>query len=169
MTFPVLLFQIQGYLPSPRRVYNSVKNITRRTNYYEIVACFGNFLYLCATNLQDMEKVVFKLLLSKEAHDFINSQTKEVKGKIGHNIRRIQKGERNVELFKKLDGSDIWEFRTIYRKTSYRLFSFWDTEEETLVVATHGIVKKTQKTPAKDIAKAEDFRKQYFENKKKQV
>ena len=116
-----------------------------------------------------MEKVVFKLLLSKEAHDFINSQTKEVKGKIGHNIRRIQKGERNVELFKKLDGSDIWEFRTIYRKTSYRLFSFWDTEEETLVVATHGIVKKTQKTPAKDIAKAEDFRKQYFENKKKQV
>ncbi|MBR5037310.1 MAG: type II toxin-antitoxin system RelE/ParE family toxin [Prevotella sp.] len=116
-----------------------------------------------------MEKIVFKLILSEEAHDFINSQTKEVKGKIGQNIRRIQKGERNVELFKKLDGSDIWEFRTLYRKTSYRLFSFWDTEGETLVVATHGIVKKTQKTPAKDIAKAEDFRKKYFENKKKQV
>ena len=28
---------------------------------------------------------------------------------------------------------------------------FWDTETETLVVATHGIIKKTQKTPQKEI------------------
>ena len=33
--------------------------------------------------------------------------------------------------------------------------AFLDTEEETLVIATHGIVKKTQKTPLKEIAKAE--------------
>ena len=49
----------------------------------------------------------------------------------------------------------------------YRLFSFWDTEEETLVIATHGIIKKTQKTPLKEIAKAEEIRKEYFNNKKK--
>ncbi len=120
-------------------------------------------------NSLNMEKVVFKLVLSAEAHDFIKSLAKEVRWKIGHNIRRIQKGERNVELFKKLDGSEIWEFRTLYHKTSYRLFSFWDTEEETLVIATHGIIKKTQKTPAKEIAKAEEIRKKYFENKKAQV
>ena len=60
-------------------------------------------------------------------------------------------------------------FGTLYHKTSYRLFSFWDTEEETLVIATHGIIKKTQKTPAKEIAKAEEIRKKYFENKKAQV
>ena len=46
--------------------------------------------------------------------------------------------------------------------------AFWDTEEETLVIATHGIVKKTQKTPLKEIAKAEEIRKEYFNNKKKQ-
>ena len=46
--------------------------------------------------------------------------------------------------------------------------TFWDTEEETLVIATHGIVKKTQKTPLKEIAKAEEIRKEYFNNKKKQ-
>lgn len=46
-------------------------------------------------------------------------------------------------------------------------FSFWDTEEETLVIATHGIIKKTQKTPLMEIAKAEDIRKEYFNNKKK--
>ncbi len=69
------------------------------------------------------------------------------------------------KLFKKLENSNIWEFRTMYNGNCYRLFSFWDTEIETLVIATHGIVKKTQKTPAKEIAKAEDMRREYFEQK----
>ena len=70
-------------------------------------------------------------------------------------------------LRKKLENTEIWEFRTLYNGICYRLFSFWDTEEETLVIATHGIVKKTQKTPLKEIAKAEELRKEYFNNKKK--
>ncbi|MGJ7032524.1 hypothetical protein [Niabella hirudinis] len=37
--------------------------------------------------------------------------------------------------------------------------------KETLVVATHGILKKTQKTPPKEIKKAEEIRKQYLNNK----
>ena len=61
----------------------------------------------------------------------------------------------------------IGEFRTLFNKIAYRLFAFWDTEAETLVIATHGIVKKTQKTPSKEIAKAEEIRKLYFELKKK--
>jgi phage-related protein len=36
------------------------------------------------------------------------------------------------------------------------------------VVATHGFIKKTQKTPAKEIAKAEAIRKEYFNDKKQQ-
>jgi hypothetical protein len=35
------------------------------------------------------------------------------------------------------------------------------------VIATHGIVKQNQKTPAKEIKKAEDIRRQYLENKNK--
>lgn len=50
-------------------------------------------------------------------------------------------------------------------KTAYRLFAFWDKDKDTLVVATHGVIKKTQKTPSKEIAKAEVVMKQYFENK----
>ncbi len=46
-----------------------------------------------------------------------------------------------------------------------RLFAFWDTETETLVVATHGIIKKTQKTPQKEIQRAEEIRKEYFNEK----
>ncbi len=69
------------------------------------------------------------------------------------------------ELFKKLENSEIWEFRILYNKQSYRLFAFWDNGKNKLVVATHGIVKKTQKTPKKDIEKAEAIRKEYFKNK----
>ena len=39
----------------------------------------------------------------------------------------------------------------------------------TLVVATHGIIKKSQKTPQSDITKAEIIRKKYFENKNKKI
>lgn len=74
-------------------------------------------------------------------------------------------GERNSEIFKKLDNTEIWEFRALYNKIAYRLFAFWDKTEETLVIATHGTIKKTQKTRHKDIAKAEAIRKEYFKNK----
>ena len=116
-----------------------------------------------------MEQTVFELDLLEEARDFLKSLTKEIRGKIGHNIRRVQKGERDKELFKKLDGTEIWEFRTLYNKTCYRLLAFWDKDENTLVVATHGIVKKSQKTPQKEITKAEGIRKLYFENKNNKI
>ncbi len=72
-------------------------------------------------------------------------------------------------LFKKLDNSDIWEFRSLYNKIAYRLFAFWDTKEETLVIATHGIIKKTQKTPPKEIVKAEKIRLEYFKDKGEKI
>lgn len=81
--------------------------------------------------------------------------------------RQDSRRRKNKELFKKLDNSEIWEFRTLYNGTAYRLFAFWDTETHTLVVATHGIVKKTQKTPKKEIAKAEAIMKRYYELKNK--
>ena len=71
------------------------------------------------------------------------------------------------ELFKKLGNSEIWEFRTLFNGICYRLFAFWDTEIEALVVATHGIVKKTQKTPKKEIERAEKLREEYFNDKNK--
>lgn len=112
-----------------------------------------------------MEQTVFELELLEEARNFLKSLAKEVRLKIGRNIRRVQKGELDNELFKKLGSTDIWEFRTIYNKSCYRLFAFWDKDSNTLVVATHGIVKKSQKTPGKEISKAEAIRKRYFDNK----
>ena len=77
----------------------------------------------------------------------------------------MEQGEKDCEIFKKLDDTDIWEFRILFARIAYRLFAFWDTREETLIVATHGIIKKTQKTPTKEIRKAERIRKEYFNNK----
>ncbi len=115
------------------------------------------------------ERPIFKIILSEEADSFIQSLPIKVGNKIRSNIRRIQKGERNNDIFKKLEGTEIWEFRTLFSKVAYRLFAFWDTEAETLVVVTHGIIKKTQKTPTKEIVKAEKIRKMYFENKKERL
>ena len=98
-----------------------------------------------------------------EALVFIRSLPSKVQEKITYNYKKIEHGVMDKELFKKLENSNIWEFRTLYNGNCYRLFSFWDTETETLIIATHGIVKKTQKTPAKEIAKAEEIRRKYFE------
>ncbi len=102
-----------------------------------------------------------------EALVFIKSLPSKVQEKITYNYKKIEQGVMDKELFKKLENSNIWEFRTLYNGNCYRLFSFWDTETETLIIATHGIVKKTQKTPAKEIAKAEEIRRKYFEQKNK--
>ena len=108
----------------------------------------------------------FQLALLEEAKVFLRSLPKQARKKILYNIWRVAGGEKNSELFKKLENSEIWEFRTLYNGTAYRLFAFWDTDAQALVVATHGIIKKTQKTPKKEIARAEAIMKQYFELKK---
>ena len=109
-----------------------------------------------------------KVILSEEVEKFLETLSDDAQEKISYNIRRVMGGEINKELFKKLDNSDvIWEFRTLYRKIAYRLFAFWDTEQETLVITTHGIIKKTQKTPAKEIRRAEEIKKIYFHQKRK--
>jgi phage-related protein len=55
----------------------------------------------------------------------------------------------------------------LYNSKAYRLFAFWDTSKknDTVVISTHGILKKTQKTPTKEIEKAENIRIEYLKNK----
>ena len=108
----------------------------------------------------------FDFIMLGEAKEFVFSQPIAAMKKIIYNIKRVADGERDAELFKKLEGSEIWEFRTLYNGIHYRLFAFWDTRSNTLVIATHGIIKKTQKTPAKEIAKAERIRREYFETER---
>jgi phage-related protein len=107
----------------------------------------------------------FKVLFLKEAKDFIEDLDDKAREKILFNIRKAQVIN-DKELFKKLT-NEIWEFRTLYSKTYYRLFAFWDKSDQTdtIVISTHGIIKKSDKTPKGDIEKAEKLRKLYFDNK----
>ncbi|MBP3843108.1 MAG: type II toxin-antitoxin system RelE/ParE family toxin [Prevotella sp.] len=107
-----------------------------------------------------------KVMYLEEALEFIESIPQSAGDKLLGIIHRIEGGERNSVLFSKLEGTEIWEFRTLYNRVKYRLFAFWDTQKDTLVIATHGIIKKTQKTPKKEIVKAEKIRQEYFNAKK---
>lgn len=106
-----------------------------------------------------------QVILSNEAEDFIKLQDIKVQLKITYNIRKLESGIIDTNIFKKLENSAIWEIRTLFNGICYRLFSFWDTDNETWVIVTHGIVKKTQKTPKKEIRKAKAIMTRYFQNK----
>ncbi|RDC56517.1 type II toxin-antitoxin system RelE/ParE family toxin [Pedobacter chinensis] len=72
------------------------------------------------------------------------------------------------KLFKKLQ-NDIWELRTKFTGLQIRLLAFWDKSDnqETLVVATHGFIKKVDKVPANEIDCAVRLKDKYFNNKSK--
>ena len=60
--------------------------------------------------------------------------------------------------------NNIWEFRVRFSNKQIRLLAFWDKRNKgnTLVIATNGFIKKTQKTPKKEINRAEQITNQYF-------
>lgn len=109
----------------------------------------------------------FETRLLEEAFEFVQKQDLKVRKKILQNIRRAEQHS-DPKFFKKLN-SDIWEFRTLYSGIQYRLLAFWDKKDktETLVFATHGIIKKTSKVDKNEIDKAEKIRANYLKNKKK--
>ncbi|WP_438969513.1 type II toxin-antitoxin system RelE/ParE family toxin [Nonlabens sp.] len=109
----------------------------------------------------------FKVEFLKEVFEFLDELDEKAREKILFNIDKAKVKSDNT-LFKKLT-SDIWEFRTLFNKKQYRLFAFWDKTDKkiTIVIATHGIIKKTQKTPKKEIDKATELMKKYFEYKNK--
>lgn len=109
----------------------------------------------------------FEVIFLTEAREFLLGLDIKSRDKVIFNIDKA-KIKTDNELFKKLK-DEIWEFRTLFNKTHYRIFAFWDKEnkKQTLVLTTHGIIKKTDKTPDKEIAKAEQMRLKYFELKNK--
>lgn len=109
----------------------------------------------------------FEIIFLSEAFEFLKSLDQKHSSKILYNIRKAQQ-KHDPELLKKLT-DEIWEFRIHYQGVQYRLLAFWDKTDHrnTLVVSTHGFVKKQGKVPANEIQKAEQKRKKYFFDKQK--
>jgi phage-related protein len=108
----------------------------------------------------------FETIFLEEADKFILSLDEKTQRKVFYNIR-IAEHTNDYNLFKKLN-NDIWEFRTLFNKESIRLLAFWDKTDKThtLVVATSGFIKKTNKTPVTEIERAQRIMDKYFESKK---
>lgn len=115
-----------------------------------------------------MDKL-FEILFLDEAFDYLKNLEPKQYEKILYNIRKTQT-DHESELFKKLK-DEIWEFRTLYMGLQYRMLAFLDKPDSknTLVVATHGFIKKTSRVPEIEIKKAKQLRIKYFEDKVKSI
>lgn len=69
------------------------------------------------------------------------------------------------QYFKKLEGTDnLWEVRAEFGGDAFRLLGFWDAGS--FVILTNGFVKKTQKTPEREIAMAEQRKRDHLNRRK---
>ncbi|MBL4585700.1 MAG: type II toxin-antitoxin system RelE/ParE family toxin [Flavobacteriales bacterium] len=115
--------------------------------------------------MQDKHNFHVKFL--SDAARFLDEIDVKAKEKILYNIRKAQMANDRT-LFKKLT-KEIWEFRTLHKRTYYRLFAFWERAEgkDSLVLATHGLIKKTGKLPKQELNRAERIRTEHLNLKAK--
>jgi phage-related protein len=108
----------------------------------------------------------FDVIFLEPAREFLRSLDEKTRAKILYNIDKARVLN-DSKLFKKLEG-EIWEFRTEYRGLQYRLLAFWDKSRkiETLVISTHGFIKKTDKVSANETKRASQLLRLYFELRK---
>ena len=99
--------------------------------------------------------------------DFFESLNKDVKKKFNWTLKLIATLDRvPTKYFQHIKKSTgLYEIRVEVGSNIYRVFSFFD--EGKLIVLINGFQKKTQKTPKKEIEKAEKLKKQYFDEKDK--
>lgn len=109
----------------------------------------------------------FETQFLEEARKFLLDLDSKSTKKVFYNIDLAEQTN-DPKLFKKLQ-NDIWEFRTRYNGLQIRLLAFWDKEagKNTLVIATHGFIKKVDKVPANEIDRAIKIRTRYFELKER--
>ena len=109
----------------------------------------------------------FETRFLDEANEFLASLDSKSAAKVIYNVDLAEQTN-DPKLFKKLQ-NEIWEFRTRYAGKQIRLLAFWDKSEsqQTLVIATHGFIKKVDKVPSKEVERAENIRKKYFQEKLK--
>jgi len=97
--------------------------------------------------------------------DFLLEQPEKVQDKIFKIIEAIETLKRVPSNYlKHLTGTDgLYEARIQLGSSIWRVFCFFDGEK--LVVLMNGFLKKTQKTPKREIEKALKIMAEYYEQK----
>jgi phage-related protein len=98
--------------------------------------------------------------------DFIESLSGKAAQKVTWTLTLLEELESLPSTyFKKLVNTDgIWEVRISQGSNIYRIFCFF--AGNSVVMLTHGLVKKTQKTPPGEIERAEAYMKEYLSRRK---
>jgi phage-related protein len=98
--------------------------------------------------------------------DFFEAQPTRVREKIEYVLYLVTVAERIPgKFFKSIDGTDgLFEIRVEFESNIYRIFCCFD--EGMLVILLNGFQKKTQRTPKREIEKANRFKREYFREKK---
>ncbi len=101
--------------------------------------------------------------------DFFKEQSSKVQDKIIKILDLIEQVERiPVTYLKYIEGTEgLFEVRVILNGNIFRIFCFFDGNK--LIVLLSGFQKKTQKTPKREIERAERIRAEYYNDKKKGV
>ncbi len=95
--------------------------------------------------------------------DFYNVQSQSVQTKIDYVLHLVITVEMiPLKFFKHIEDG-IYEIRIKSGSDIYRIFSFFD--EGKLVILLHGFTKKSQKLPRKEIDRAVQLRREYYEHK----
>lgn len=105
----------------------------------------------------------FNVEFLKDAFLFLQTLESNAQEKVLENIR-IARIKSDPRLLKKVN-KEIWEFRTRYRSSQIRLLAFWDKRKKSLIVCTHGFVKKSQKINSKELNRAMKLRSKYLNDK----
>ncbi|MDR3184379.1 MAG: type II toxin-antitoxin system RelE/ParE family toxin [Prevotellaceae bacterium] len=97
--------------------------------------------------------------------DFFRTLAPTVRKKFDHVLGIISTVDRIPKnMFSHIANSTgLYEIRVEVGSNIYRVFSFFDKGQ--LIILVNGFQKKTQKTPLKEIEKAEKLKKQYFYEK----
>ena len=61
-----------------------------------------------------MGKIKLRIEFLDMAREFFSSLPEKVQQKITYNFLKIEGGEINKDIFKKLEDTEIWEFRTLF-------------------------------------------------------
>ena len=112
-----------------------------------------------------MDRIRTIKLFKNYYKDFYVAQTQTVRNKINFVLKLVET-QRIIpsKFFRIIEGSDgIYEIRVEIESNIYRIFCCLDGGA--VVVLFHGFQKKTQKTPLKEIKRAESIKKEYFKSK----
>ena len=100
--------------------------------------------------------------------EFYVAQSNEVRRKINQVLKLVETQEHIPEkFFRSIETTDgLFEIRVEVTSNIYRIFCCFD--KGNMIVLFHGFQKKSQKTPADQIERAERLMEEYFKEKEMQ-